>query len=174
MAALNNRKYLPLILTLTIVLLDQAAKALIVLSIPEGRIGAAFFGDFFRIIHVRNLGVVFSLGHTLPDSFRAVLFKIIPLIGLGFLFIFLFKSRDLTPLQRWSLSGILGGGIGNLADRIFRPGGVVDFLDFKFYGLFGLNRWPTFNLADASLVVFGILFVLSMLFGPKAADEKSI
>ena len=39
--------------------------------------------------------------------------------------------------------GIVGGGLGNLVDRFFRKEGVVDFIDVKFYGLFGLERWPT-------------------------------
>jgi signal peptidase II len=48
-------------------------------------------------------------------------------------------------------------------DRIFRPQGVVDFLSFKFYGLFGYERWPTFNLADASVVVCAVLLVVSTI-----------
>jgi signal peptidase II len=60
--------------------------------------------------------------------------------------------------------GIIGGGFGNLIDRFFRPDGVVDFIDVKFYGLFGLERWPTFNVADSAVVVCGSLLFISMLF----------
>ena len=45
-------------------------------------------------------------------------------------------------------------------DRIFRPLGVVDFIDVEFYGLFGLDRWPTFNVADAALSVSVIVLIL--------------
>jgi signal peptidase II len=62
------------------------------------------------------------------------------------------------------LAAVLGGGLGNYVDRIFRRGEVVDFIDFKFYGIFGLQRWPTFNLADSTLVVGGILLLASFLF----------
>jgi signal peptidase II len=41
---------------------------------------------------------------------------------------------------------------------------VVDFIDVKFFGLFGLERWPTFNLADSTLVVGGILLLASFLW----------
>lgn len=58
---------------------------------------------------------------------------------------------------------ILGGGVGNIIDRIFRPLGVVDFIDVRFYGLFGLERWPTFNIADSAIVVGGILLIISLL-----------
>ena len=73
------------------------------------------------------------------------------------------RGREITTLQRWAIAGILGGGIGNLLDRLFRPGGVVDFIDVRFFGIFGLRRWPTFNVADSSVVVCGILLVLSLL-----------
>jgi len=42
-----------------------------------------------------------------------------------------------------------------LLDRFFRAEGVVDFIDVKFFGLFGLERWPTFNVADSAIVVCG-------------------
>ena len=59
--------------------------------------------------------------------------------------------------------GIIGGGLGNLIDRFFRKEGVVDFIDVKFYGLFGLERWPTFNVADSAVVVFGLILVISFI-----------
>lgn len=124
-------------------------------------------GDFFRIIHARNPGIAFSIGRQLPETIRSVLFVLIPLVVLGVLLVFYFKSDEFTYLQRWCLAGILGGGIGNLIDRVFRPEGVVDFLDFRFYGLFGLERWPTFNVADATVVVCGILLLITLIFEPQ-------
>ena len=59
--------------------------------------------------------------------------------------------------------GIAGGGLGNLIDRFFRAEGVVDFIDIKFFGLFGLERWPTFNVADSAVVICGILLVISFI-----------
>ena len=59
--------------------------------------------------------------------------------------------------------GIAGGGFGNLIDRFFRAEGVVDFIDVKFYGLFGMERWPTFNVADSAVVVCGILLIISFI-----------
>ena len=48
--------------------------------------------------------------------------------------------------------------------RIFRfDEGVVDFISVKFYGIFGLERWPTFNISDSCVVVFVILFAVSVL-----------
>jgi len=55
---------------------------------------------------------------------------------------------------------ILGGALGNLADRFFRGthGGVVDFVEFHF--------WPTFNVADACITVGCVLLAVSLLRGP--------
>jgi signal peptidase II len=48
----------------------------------------------------------------------------------------------------------------------------VDFLDFKFYGLLGMQRWPTFNLADMTLVVSAILLFISFLLPARKAGEE--
>jgi signal peptidase II len=55
---------------------------------------------------------------------------------------------------------IAGGGLGNLADRMFRGGSpfdgmVIDFIDFRF--------WPTFNLADAAITLGVAYIALSSL-----------
>jgi signal peptidase II len=78
----------------------------------------------------------------------------------------------LTSLQRWAITGIIGGGAGNLIDRIFRPDGVVDYISVKFYGLFGFDRWPTFNIADASVVVCVFLFLFSVLRGGSGSQPE--
>lgn len=156
-------RLLPLMLTLGIVMLDQITKALVVAAIPLRGIGAQFGGDFLRIIHVRNPGIAFSLGAGSPDAIRFAVFIIVPLAVLAALLIYLLRGTGLSGLQRWVLAGILGGGLGNLVDRILRPEGVVDFVDVKFYGLFGLERWPTFNVADSSVVVCGILLAITLL-----------
>ncbi|GHU82896.1 hypothetical protein FACS189468_7570 [Spirochaetia bacterium] len=96
---------------------------------------------------------------------------IVPLIVLAFLICYYFKSAEFTPLQRWAVAGILGGGIGNLADRIFRPDGVVDFISVNFYGFLGFSRWPTFNLADSGVVVCGIILLISV--GPQRPKKRA-
>lgn len=160
---------LPFILTVVIIVADQITKAIIVATIDLHTVGASLFDGFLRIIHTRNLGIAFSIGVGLPDVLRSVLFVVLPKVVLLLLVIYYFRATDLTRLQRWTIAGILGGGLGNIIDRIFRPLGVVDFIDVEFFGIFGMDRWPTFNLADASVVVCGLLLVVSTLFQPKQA-----
>ncbi len=161
----ERRRFFPFFLTLAVIAADQVTKALIVAFVPLYGIAFSLGGDFFRIIHVRNTAIAFSLGAGLPETAKTVLFLALPLAVLVFLALYLVKGKDVTPGQRWLLAGILGGGLGNMIDRIFRSGGVVDFLDVKFYGLLGFERWPTFNVADSVIVVTGILLFVSLVLG---------
>lgn len=165
-------KLLPFTLTIVVIILDQITKMLVVNYIQPYTIGASFFGDFLRIIHVSNTGVAFSVGATWTETIRRLLFALLPLVVIGIVIAVYFRNNDWTKLQRWAIMGIVGGGIGNLIDRIFRAEGVVDFIDVKFYGLFGLERWPTFNVADSAVVVCGILLVISFI-GSIKNDKKN-
>jgi signal peptidase II len=166
---INKQHTLPFILTSLLILADQAVKSFIVRHWPQDGIFIkdVFNNDVLWIIHVRNKAIAFSLGYNLPDNLKTILFIILPLIVFGFLLWYYFTSQELSYLQRWAVAGIIGGGAGNLIDRIFRPDGVVDFISVKFYGLFGFERWPTFNIADASVVISIFLFIFTILFAPK-------
>lgn len=159
-----KQKLLPIILTFAVFFLDQITKYLIVKNIPPFSIGASFWGDLLRIIHVSNEGIAFSVGDGLPSHIRSILFSAAPCIVILFVFVIYFRNNDFSFFQRWMICGVLGGGMGNLFDRIFRSEGVIDFIDIKFFGLLGLERWPTFNVADSAVVVCGICLAMSFLF----------
>ncbi|MBN1411736.1 MAG: signal peptidase II [Spirochaetales bacterium] len=163
-------KILPFSLTIAVFVIDQLSKAIIASQVKLYET-IDVLGDFFRITHVRNRAMAFSIGKDLPGVMQFILFIILPPILIVGLFIFYFTS-SMTKLQRWCIAGIIGGGLGNLFDRFFRPEGVVDFLDFKFYGLFGWERWPTFNIADSTVVVLGILLFLTLLFGGNKVKKE--
>jgi len=165
-------KVLPLSLTAFIVIADQIVKAIIVKMKPEtGLIKDVFDNDFLWIYHVRNKAIAFSLGENFPDPVKKVAFIIVPVLVLAFLLWYYLKSDEFTGIQRWAAAGIIGGGIGNIIDRIFRPDGVVDFISVRIYGLFGWDRWPTFNIADSSVVVCCILLFFTILISPKKKEE---
>jgi signal peptidase II len=170
---LDKARVLPLSLTGLIILVDQTVKAIIAKNwpIPAYKNGIeikdVFDNDFLVFYHVRNKAIAFSLGKGVPDFLRPVLFVALPLLVLGFLFWYYLKSDEFTRLQRWAMAGIIGGGIGNIIDRIFRPDGVVDFISVKFYGFLGFERWPTFNIADSSVVVCCIMLLLTMIISPQ-------
>lgn len=164
----TKEKIFPISLSVLVVLLDQISKALVVKYIPKLSVFAdnaiiEIFGKYFRLIHVRNNAIAFSMGSHLSDNLRGILFAVLPLIIVIAVYVIYFRNNEFTKLQRWAICGILGGGIGNLIDRFFRPDGVVDFLDCYFFGIFGMERWPTFNIADSAVVVCGIIFVITFL-----------
>lgn len=158
----------PLAAAALIIAADQFTKALVIASIPLNTVAWAWGGDFFWLVHQRNTGVAFSLGNGLPDGLRQVLFLAVPLVILAGLAVYGWRDKTLTLLQRWGLGFILGGGLGNIIDRAFPPGGVagvVDFLSFRLYGFLGMERFATFNVADSAVTVGGALIVLSLLVG---------
>ena len=160
-----SKRLAPFALTAAVVLLDQLSKAWVVATIAENSVGYRFFGDFLAIIHVRNTAIAFSMGVGLPSVVKILFFILLPLLLVTAVTILLVGNRvALKSSWRWVLALFLGGGIGNLIDRIFRSFRVVDFISVKVYGFLGFERWPTFNVADASLVVSGILLAALLLF----------
>ena len=74
-----SHKLLPLIFLVGVFALDQITKFLVEKYIPLNGIKFSFFGDFLRIVHVRNLGAAFSMGSNLVSSARTILLSILPL-----------------------------------------------------------------------------------------------
>lgn len=73
----------------------------------------------------------------------------------------------------WSMMLILGGGIGNMIDRIFYGGEVVDFIHLSF-----MPRFPVFNIADCAVVVGGglliLYFVISMIHDSRSDKNVAV
>lgn len=155
-----KKRLIPLILTPVLLAVDQITKLAIERTIPLGQI-IRVWGDFLWLWHVRNNAMAFSLGSSLPSGIRTVVSVVLPLAVLAAIVVYCLRTDELTVFQRWSFAAILGGGLGNIVDRFARSEGVVDFVSVKFYGIFGWQRWPTFNMADSSIVVGGILLVAS-------------
>ena len=65
----------------------------------------------------------------------------------------------------WAAMLVLSGGVGNMIDRIFRGGNVIDFLHFEFWPTF-----PVFNIADCAICVGAGLIILSLV--KTAVDEQ--
>jgi signal peptidase II len=138
------------------VLLDQLTKIWAVEKI-KGEIPIVFLGDLFRIQYAENTGAFLSLGAGLPDSVRFWVYQVmVGFILLGTLYYVLFRANDKTEI--WSLALILGGGIGNLIDRVFRDrGAVVDFMNMGI----GSLRTGVFNVADLAISTGVVVIVIA-------------
>jgi signal peptidase II len=126
-----------------VVAVDQGTKALATSLVDRGERVEVL--PFLAFENVRNKGVAFGLGGDI--SALVVGATVVVLLGL----LFFLASRSRTGWPIWLPAALLiGGAVGNLADRV-RDGAVIDFID--------LPLWPTFNLADVSIVV-GVLLLL--------------
>ncbi|QOW60070.1 signal peptidase II [Treponema pedis] len=176
---MKNKKelFLPFLLTAIVIAVDQISKFLVVKYMEPYSIFRSFLGDFLNLRLVYNLGAAFSFGADLGELSRRLFLGALPVIFLIILIVFYFKSDEFTKLQRWFVCGIIGGGFGNLLDRFFRSEGVVDFIDVKFFGIFGMERWPTFNAADAFIVCSGIglaiTFIIQNIQQRKTSTEQN-
>ncbi len=173
MSTSQTRHWKPLLLTAGIVLIDQLVKLIITSAVKLNSVALSWLGDFIWITHQRNSGGAFSFADSAHPVIRILLFIVLPLAVLLLLAWSVLFSKEYKPIERWMLAGIIGGGLGNIIDRIFRPQGVVDFISVKFFGLFGLERWPTFNIADSCIVVCGIILGFSIIFSNKNKRETN-
>jgi signal peptidase II len=130
-----------------VVALDQATKQLAVANIERGDGVNVFFG--LDLTNTRNTGVAFG-------AFEGAGLVVAILIGISLALLvgYFVLHRDM-PLLWLPVGLLLGGALGNLADRA-RDGAVIDFIDPV--------AWPAFNLADACIVV-GVVMLLWVVEG---------
>jgi signal peptidase II len=144
---------LPIILVCIAV--DQATKWLAWKYLaPRGFISLA--GDTFRLQYAENTGAFLSLGSSLPEPWRHIVFTVLAGILLLALLAYLFLSRTLPRSYAACLSLVCGGGLSNLIDRIAYDGRVADFLNVGI----GPIRTGIFNLADVAITFAAILLAM--------------
>jgi signal peptidase II len=128
---------------------DVVSKVAVVAALRPGE-QVDVVGSVLRLTLTRNSGAAFSVGTGATWLFTAVAFVVVAVI-----------LRQARRLRRTSwavtLGLLLGGALGNLADRLFRAPGplrghVVDWIQ--------LPHWPVFNLADSAIVIGGALAVV--------------
>ena len=135
----------PLVGALGGLILDRWTKLAVVHSLPQGAM--VVLTPFLNLVHVRNAGGAFGMGS--QDGYRASFFFIVAsLVAIVVVISLLRKLPPKERLVRWGLGAVLGGGIGNLVDRLYY-GRVIDFIDFHWDGY----HWPAFNVADTAITL---------------------
>ena len=142
------------------VIIDQITKLIATEVLGSGR-QIVCIPAVLRWSYVENKGAAFG---SLADA-RWV-FLIASSVLIIAIIVYMFRSKNISRLQNISLAFVLGGGIGNMIDRVAH-GYVVDFVDFYFISIW---KW-VFNFADACVCVGGIVFALSLLFEKKKEDN---
>ncbi|MGI5861920.1 MAG: signal peptidase II [Myxococcales bacterium] len=135
-------------LLLTLVGCDQATKELAQRELM-GQGPSLFLGGLFKLVYVENPGAFLGLGNSLGPQLRFWIFVVgvgVALVA-GVFVLLLRKELSWSGLIVGAL--IVAGGFGNLIDRIFNEGRVVDFMQLGV----GPVRTGVFNVADVLLVV---------------------
>ena len=144
------------LIAMAVALADQALKWLVVHRLHDGPL----LGDVLRLTITQNSGAAFGLFPGARVSFIAV--SLIAAAGLVYANHVLGRS----DARRALLALVLGGNLGNLADRL-RLGHVVDFVDMGI----GTARWPVYNLADVA-VVAGAMGLALWILADGASERR--
>ena len=134
---------------LLVFFLDRVTKMWVLKEIaPKGVVKIT---SFFNLVYTTNMGGAFGIGRHGNGN----LFVLASLLAMVVVFYLVMKMKRPTLVALVALGMVLGGGLGNLFDRLVY-GKVVDFLDFHI----GNAHWPAFNVADSCIVVGVLLFAL--------------
>jgi len=121
--------------------------------------------DHVVLTKVENLGAFLSLGDTLPPVTKQILLLLLPSAALLFMLYWLMLHVDMHKRTLFALSSIIGGGVGNMYDRIVY-GSVTDF----FYIHYDFFKTGIFNAADVS-IMFGTFFLIGSFIFSTSKDQ---
>lgn len=122
-------------------------------------------GTYFNIVYVENpfgaMGLRFgpSWLHALTSSLATLLVGIYCVVSL-------FGKKNSSFFKNLGLFMVFAGAAGNLADKIMRSGGVIDFIDIGI----GRHRFWAFNIADAAISVGAVLWIIFSTFKTKEVE----
>ena len=166
---INNtlRTIVILVLLATNISCDQISKSIVRRHIAyEERI--RIINNHVMLTKIENSGSFLSLGDTLTNPTRFILLTLFPLLFLAVGVAALFIKTGLTRINVLGFSFVLGGGIGNVYDRIVY-GSVTDFIHIDF----GLFQTGIFNMADVSIMT-GIIILLIHSYIRQSREIRNI
>ncbi|MCG7236284.1 signal peptidase II [Corynebacterium sp. ACRQP] len=161
--AQRTPRYLGLVVAVMLAVgaVDQLVKQLMLNWLEPG-VPQPVIGDWFRFYLLFNSGAAFSMGENLTWLFTAIQLAFV----LGALW---FGPRMTSKWEALGLALVAGGALGNLTDRLFRDPGfwfghVVDYIS--------VGNFAVFNLADASITVGVVVFILGTLAAEMKGGER--
>lgn len=152
---------LALVVAALVVVADQITKLLIVTNLNSESC-ISVLGGLFNIRFVENSGAAWSILEG-----KTWLLVAISLVIMAICVFMLVKKTYGSKLMFWAVSLVLAGGVGNLIDRVFRSGRVVDFIEFGFFD------FPVFNVADIAVCTGAGLIVLLFIIEAISDYKKS-
>lgn len=154
--------FVAIVIGIFIAVTDQVIKYFVVTNLqPVGSVSV--IDNLFKLTYVENRGVAFGMFSDMRWLFIAV-----TSILLAAVIFFMFKKKPHSKMFYISVALIIGGGIGNLIDRIFY-GYVIDYLSISFFP-------PVCNFADYCITVGTVLLLIYLLFFSDVlnSDKKKV
>lgn len=136
-----------------IVAADQLVKWIVSSSMFLGE-KQTIINNILDLYYIQNNGAAFSI----LQGRQSLLIIFTILVMAGFLAYLISFRKKISRLEKFSIALILGGGVGNLIDRVMQ-GYVVDFID--------IHIIPIFNIADIAITCGCILFAIAVLISGK-------
>jgi signal peptidase II len=154
---METKRWIKIILTLLIIITnigcDQVSKQIVRQNItPYETIH--LLRNYVTVTNVENTGAFLSLGESLPKTIKNILLSLLPFIAITLGFFYVVNKQSLPNLMLAGFCFVIGGGIGNVFDRIVYDS-VTDFLHIDF----GIFQTGIFNVADLSIMT-GVLVIL--------------
>ncbi len=137
---------------------DQVSKQIVRTRISSNQY-MPIIGDYLVLTKVENPGAAMSLGSDLSPLLKIVILQLIPLFALIWLIRLAIIRTSYSVAKIIGLACIMGGGIGNLYDRIVH-GSVTDFV---FIDLGGILKTGIFNMADVSVTIGVLIFIVNSI-----------
>lgn len=165
---METKNILRIIIILSILIVnvgcDRVTKVIVRESLNYNE-SISYLNNHLTLTKVENTGAFLSLGNNLPEFLRVSVLIVFPVLALILALLFLLFKKGLS---KWTLTGlafVIGGGIGNLYDRIVF-GSVTDFLHINFVAF----QTGIFNMADVSIMV-GMFLILMQAFTQKTTNQ---
>lgn len=117
--------------------------------------------DHFILTNVENTGAMLGFGEHLSPFLKIIILQAIPVIVLLIVLFRILRKSDMDKWFIFALASVIGGGVGNLIDRI-ALGSVTDFFQIKL----GFLKTGIFNMADVSITM-GVLLLVLLSFRTK-------
>ncbi len=142
-----------LLIAIVFIAADRITKMLITNDMTLGQ-SRQVLGSLVDFTYIHNNGSAFSMF----QGKQTFLIALTVILMIGVIIYWIIYKKSISIPEHIALALILGGGIGNLIDRIMY-GYVIDFIDIHFI--------PIFNVADIAITCGCILFAITVLFQKK-------
>jgi signal peptidase II len=162
----RSRLQILMAIIVAVIAVDQWTKSIVRRSLMEPR---EFLGGFLTLLRAENEGAFLSIGANLPPGLRTAIFSGLVGIALIAALFALVTGRITSPSDAAATAFIIGGGIGNLIDRVVFSGRVTDFTYLKL----GPLHTGVFNVADVAITGGVLWLALSSFFTKKEESDET-